>query len=349
MPPCPRRRALRARGAATVLACVGDLPALLPGLGPAHGARGRRPYDRAFLADRSGIGTTMLIAAPWRWTRASAAGPPRRTRLPERSSAGAGRPARAGARTDVDTEADLAAAFRIGVGPATAAVLASSRRLRTISMLIAREPPGPTLSVQLFLAARFAGAFLAGRRRLGRWRSSWRRSIFVRPWSSWPPAPSWRSSSRAVVLVRRRLLPAAVFAGGLLRGLRCSLGFAGAFLAADLVAVGLGRRGLLGRRRRRLRRGGLGCGRRPWSSRRALVAGTSSRACGGFESRPASPGSPSWLWPWAPSWRPRRTPSGPSRRGTAAPPSPWPACARRYADCAPSEPVAPPSRTRRSR
>ncbi len=55
--------ALRAQGFTTVLACVGDLPALRAGVDH-QGAGGGREFgaDRAFLADASGVGTTMLIA-----------------------------------------------------------------------------------------------------------------------------------------------------------------------------------------------------------------------------------------------------------------------------------------------
>ncbi len=123
---------LVARGATTVLACVGDLPALSPA-SVREVLAAARPFDRAFLADRSEVGTTMLIA------NAVALRP----RFGGRSAqahqdSGAHRLAPDDlpvprARTDVDTEDDLVAAFRIGIGPATAAALARSERFRTIS------------------------------------------------------------------------------------------------------------------------------------------------------------------------------------------------------------------------
>lgn len=117
---------LQERGATVVVACVGDLPAL-------RAASVRRvleaaqPYPRSFLADASGSGTTMLVArntdlAP-QFGGSSAA-----THLSSGAHPLIG-PALgtvADARTDVDTEADLVVASRIGLGPATRAVLARS-------------------------------------------------------------------------------------------------------------------------------------------------------------------------------------------------------------------------------
>ena len=52
---------LRAQGFGTVLACVGDLPALRPAsVARVLQVSGR--FSRAFLADASGVGTTMLVA-----------------------------------------------------------------------------------------------------------------------------------------------------------------------------------------------------------------------------------------------------------------------------------------------
>lgn len=125
---------LRQSGCATVLACVGDLPALKPASVRAfvratqdhrHGA------GHHFLADASGIGTTMLLAT--------------RSRLNPRfggDSAATHRSCGAvavrdadlaspipDARTDVDDVFDLDAVHRLGLGPATAAVVDSSTLL----------------------------------------------------------------------------------------------------------------------------------------------------------------------------------------------------------------------------
>ena len=55
--------ALRAQGFTTVLACVGDLPALrAESIIKVLAAARSSGADRAFLADASGVGTTMLIA-----------------------------------------------------------------------------------------------------------------------------------------------------------------------------------------------------------------------------------------------------------------------------------------------
>jgi 2-phospho-L-lactate/phosphoenolpyruvate guanylyltransferase len=115
---------LRVDGFGTVLACVGDLPALrAPSVDRVlHAARG---VPRAFLADASGVGTTMLVAseAPLLpgFTGRSAA----------RHQAGGAVPLTekrlgaplADARRDVDTELDLAAAIGLGVGPFTTALV----------------------------------------------------------------------------------------------------------------------------------------------------------------------------------------------------------------------------------
>jgi 2-phospho-L-lactate guanylyltransferase len=99
-----------------------DLPALRPAeLSTALAAAAR--YDRAFVPDVAGSGTTLLAAAP---------GVPFQPRF---GSGSADRHRGSGAhelaldsipslRRDVDTEADLAAAVRLGVGPGTSAVLA---------------------------------------------------------------------------------------------------------------------------------------------------------------------------------------------------------------------------------
>ena len=123
---------LRAGGANTVLACVGDLPALRAASVRAVLAAAE-PYDRAFVADGSGLGTTMLIARGTildpRFGGGSAAAhgdsgaralSPEELPVPD-------------ARADVDTEADLEAARRIGVGRATTEVLERAGKPRSVS------------------------------------------------------------------------------------------------------------------------------------------------------------------------------------------------------------------------
>lgn len=112
------------RGYGTVLACVGDLPAL-------RSASVRSVLDavadgdRGFLADASGVGTTMLVAR----------GIPLQPHF-QGPSAGAHEQSGAvpltddrlhggvpDARRDVDTEADLGPAAALGLGRATSALL----------------------------------------------------------------------------------------------------------------------------------------------------------------------------------------------------------------------------------
>jgi 2-phospho-L-lactate guanylyltransferase len=115
---------LHAQGFTSVLACVGDLPALRPE-SVARILDASRSHPRSFVADASGVGTTMLVAhdvelAPQFQGRSAAA----------HHASGAvslgveatGSPV-ADARRDVDTEADLAAAIGLGVGPATSALI----------------------------------------------------------------------------------------------------------------------------------------------------------------------------------------------------------------------------------
>lgn len=108
-------------GLATAVVCA-DLPALVPAqLELALDAAGR--WDRAFLADQAGTGTTLLTAVPG-VELAPAFGPG--SRLRHRAS-GARELSLDGVeslRGDVDTGVDLAAAVALGVGTHTAAVLA---------------------------------------------------------------------------------------------------------------------------------------------------------------------------------------------------------------------------------
>lgn len=116
---------LQAAGHGRVLACVGDLPALRPA--SVRTVLAAAPADgRAFLADASGVGTTMLLAD----------GVPLDPRFQGRSAAAhhaSGAVAltdeRLGtavteARRDVDTEIDLGAAVHLGLGRASTALLA---------------------------------------------------------------------------------------------------------------------------------------------------------------------------------------------------------------------------------
>jgi len=114
---------LQEQGCTLVVACVGDLPALSPSsLRRVTTAASRWP--RSFLADASGVGTTMLFAResvldPHFQGHSSAA----------HHASGAvpltdellGGPV-ADARRDVDTEVDLGVAYRLGLGRATAAL-----------------------------------------------------------------------------------------------------------------------------------------------------------------------------------------------------------------------------------
>lgn len=103
-------------GTSRVGALQADLPALRPDdLAAAISAAGD---DRAFCPDRQGTGTTLLLAAP---------GQPLTPRFgPGSADAHAGSGAKSllggwdSLRCDVDTEADLAVAMTLGLGPNTA-------------------------------------------------------------------------------------------------------------------------------------------------------------------------------------------------------------------------------------
>ena len=112
------------RGITTVLACVGDLPALRPAsvrtVITAVGAPGR-----AFLADASGVGTTMLLARdvalePHFQGRSAAAHHQSGAVPLTDATLGTAVP---DARRDVDTAVDLRSAAGLGLGRATAALL----------------------------------------------------------------------------------------------------------------------------------------------------------------------------------------------------------------------------------
>ncbi|MEV6399542.1 2-phospho-L-lactate guanylyltransferase [Streptomyces sp. NPDC051907] len=112
-------RAVRGRRpAAPVAALNADLPALRPAELARVLARASA-FPRAFLADATGIGTTLLSAAPGAELRPAFGGPSRR----RHSASGAVEILLAGVdsvRQDVDTADDLKAALALGVGPRTA-------------------------------------------------------------------------------------------------------------------------------------------------------------------------------------------------------------------------------------
>jgi 2-phospho-L-lactate guanylyltransferase len=115
---------LHAQGFTSILACVGDLPALRPE-SVARVLDASRPHPRSFVADASGVGTTMLVAhdvelAPQFQGRSAAAH--HASGAVSLAAEAIGSPV-ADARCDVDTEADLAAAIGLGVGAATSALI----------------------------------------------------------------------------------------------------------------------------------------------------------------------------------------------------------------------------------
>lgn len=98
---------------------MADLPCLRP-QDLAHALR--QVHGRGFVADTAGTGTTLLAAAAGH-ALTPAFGPGSAAR---HESSGAGRlRARPGLARDVDTREDLIDALRLGVGPRTAAVVAS--------------------------------------------------------------------------------------------------------------------------------------------------------------------------------------------------------------------------------
>jgi 2-phospho-L-lactate guanylyltransferase len=115
---------LRSVGHACVLACVGDLPALRPD-SVARVLSASHDHLRAFVADATGIGTTMLVANDTdldpRFQGRSAAAH-RASGAVALTELELGGPI-ADARRDVDNEVDLATAAAIGLGPHTAALI----------------------------------------------------------------------------------------------------------------------------------------------------------------------------------------------------------------------------------
>jgi 2-phospho-L-lactate/phosphoenolpyruvate guanylyltransferase len=115
---------LHAQGFTSILACVGDLPALRSE-SVARVLDASRDHPRSFVADASGVGTTMLVAhgvelTPQFQGRSAAAH--HASGAVSLAAEAIGSPV-ADARCDVDTEVDLAAAIELGVGPATSALI----------------------------------------------------------------------------------------------------------------------------------------------------------------------------------------------------------------------------------
>ena len=132
---------LRAQGYTSVLASVGDLPALRPE-SVARILAASRSHQRSFVTDASGIGTTMLVAheielAPQFQGRSAAAHHASGAMSLHEEAIGS--PV-ADTRRDVDTEADLAAAVGLGVGPATSALIDHERgRLGCYQLITATQ------------------------------------------------------------------------------------------------------------------------------------------------------------------------------------------------------------------
>ena len=115
---------MQAQGFTTVMACVGDLPALRRD-SLLRILDASRAHRRSFVADASGVGTTILVAhhvelAPQFQGRSAAAH--YASGAVSLSTEAIGSPI-ADARRDVDTEADLAVAIGLGVGQATRALV----------------------------------------------------------------------------------------------------------------------------------------------------------------------------------------------------------------------------------
>lgn len=116
-----------------VAALSADLPALRPdALSAALEAASSAP--RAFLADASGVGTTVLTAAPG-VALDPAFGESSRSAHLASGATEINPPGVSTLRRDVDTAADLRDAIRLGVGPRTAHVLTKIERLE--------QPAGP--------------------------------------------------------------------------------------------------------------------------------------------------------------------------------------------------------------
>ena len=135
-------KAAAAAGFSSTLACVGDLPALRPASVQAVLAAAINP-GRAFVADASGTGTTMLIACGTEldphFQGRSAAGH-RESGAVALSAAELGGPL-ADARRDVDSEVDLYDAYFLGLGAATAQLFDPHGRLGRYELIMVDDRP----------------------------------------------------------------------------------------------------------------------------------------------------------------------------------------------------------------
>lgn len=123
-------RLVNEAGYPTVLGCVGDLPALRPA-SLATVLAAAPDGGRAFLADASGVGTTMLMARgvpldPHFSGRSAAAHATSGALALNDDRLGHAVP---DARRDVDTEVDLGPAVDLGVGRATSALIDQETRV----------------------------------------------------------------------------------------------------------------------------------------------------------------------------------------------------------------------------
>ena len=148
--------ALRAQGFTTVLACVGDLPALRPeSIIKVLAAAWSSGADRTFLSDASGVGTTMLIAHDTqllpRFQGRSAAAHHTSGAINLASTSLGAVP---DAQRDVDTEVELQAAQALGLGPATSALVDhETGRLGRHQVITATQWRGPDGEQQAVTAA----------------------------------------------------------------------------------------------------------------------------------------------------------------------------------------------------
>ena len=136
-------KAATGAGFSSTLACVGDLPALRPASVRAVLAAAINP-GRAFVADASGTGTTMLIASGTEldphFQGRSAAGH-RESGAVALTAAELGG-ALADARRDVDSEVDLYDAYFLGLGSATAQLFDPRGRLGRYELIMVDDRPG---------------------------------------------------------------------------------------------------------------------------------------------------------------------------------------------------------------
>ena len=122
-------RILQQHGYETIVAAVGDLPALTP-TSLLRIVDAAQPDGRSFVPDASGIGTSMLIASRCD-LEPRFQGPSASAHLASGATAltddVVGHPI-SDARRDVDTEADLLEAYELGLGRRTAALMDPEHR-----------------------------------------------------------------------------------------------------------------------------------------------------------------------------------------------------------------------------